>query len=89
MAGTNWITAGGESWPGRDCGGKWMLDDGSPLEIHPGRIWILAGYGSRLDMDGCQEMDDNRWIPSRDGSWLDMDRDRIWMDDRRWIKRDG
>jgi len=35
-------------------------------------------------------MDDKRWIPSGDGSWPEMDRDWIWMADRRrWMTGDG
>jgi len=30
-----------------------------------------------------------RWIPSGDGSRHDMDRDRVWMDDRKWMTRGG
>jgi len=45
--------------------------------------WIAARDGLR------PEMDDKRWIPSGDAVWPDMDRDWIWMDDRRWISGDG
>jgi len=45
--------------------------------------WIAAREGLP------PEMDDTRWIPSGDGSRHDMDRDRIWMDDKRWITGDG
>ena len=41
--------------------------------------WIVAGEGLR------PEMGDKRCIPSRDRSRQDMDRDWIWMDDRRWM----
>jgi hypothetical protein len=35
------------------------------------------------------EMDDKRWIPPGNGSWPEMDRDWIWMDDRRWMTGGG
>jgi len=44
---------------------------------------IAAGDGSR------PEMVNKRWIPSGGGSRHDMDRDRILMDDRRWVTGDG
>jgi len=34
-------------------------------------------------------MDDKGWIPSGDGLCPEMDLDRIWMDDWRWITGDG
>jgi len=48
-----------------------------------GRRWIAAGNGLR------PEMVNKRWIPSGGGSRQDMDRDQIWMDDRRWMTGDG
>jgi len=59
-----------------------------------GTNWITAGDGSRPEMDcgrdgSRPETDDKRWTQSGDGSQQDMDRDRIWMDDRRWMTGDG
>jgi hypothetical protein len=48
-----------------------------------GSNWIATREGLR------PEMDDKRWIPSGDGSRPDMYRNRIWMDDRRWMTGDG
>jgi len=53
-----------------------------------GTNWITAVDGSRPD-GSRPEMDDKRWIPSGDGSRQDMDRDRIWMVNRRWMTGDG
>ena len=37
----------------------------------------------RVEMNGWNQLDHSRrWIASGDGSRHDMDRDRIWMDDR-------
>ena len=45
-------------------------------QLDHSRRWIVVGEGLR------PEMDDKRCIPSGDDSRHDMDRDRIWMDDR-------
>jgi len=54
--------------------------------------WISTGEGrpQMVTRDRWREMDHvRRWIAAGYGSWPDMDRDRIWMDDRRWIMGDG
>jgi len=43
-----------------------------------------------VETNGWNELDHSRgWITVRDRSRPDMDRDRIWMDDRRWMAGDG
>jgi len=36
-----------------------------------------------------KRMAGTNWITAGDGSWQDMDRDPIWMDNRRWMTGDG
>jgi hypothetical protein len=52
-------------------------------QMYRGQRWIAAWDDVR------PEMDDTRWIPSHDGYWLEMDRNLIWMDNRRCMKADG
>jgi len=56
------------------------------MECYPYESNYAQGGIECLEPTGSQqEMDDKRWIPSGDGSRQNMDCDRIWMDDRRWI----
>jgi len=45
--------------------------------------WIVTGNGSPPERD-CGRRWMTTWITVRDRLRPDMDRDRIWMDDRRW-----
>jgi len=55
-------------WNELDHSQKWIAaGDGLRPGMNPVRRWIAAWYGSQLDMDAWQEMDDRIWI-SGDGS---------------------
>jgi len=44
----------------------------------------------RVETNGWNQLDHSRrWIAAGNGSRPDMDRDLIWMDDRRWMTGDG
>jgi hypothetical protein len=64
-------------------GNGWLEPTGSPPVMDRRRRRIVAREALRA------EMDDKRWIPSGDESSPDVDRDRLWIDDRRWITGDG
>jgi len=57
-------------------------------QLDHSRRWIAAGNGSWPERD-CGRRWMTRWIMVRDRSRPDMDHDRIWMDNRRWITRGG
>jgi hypothetical protein len=54
------------------------LQEKSRNAAHTSAIMLIE------ETNGWNELDHSRrWIPSGDGSRPDMDRERIWMDDRR------
>src|SRR5882757_6194637 len=60
-----------------------MVETNGRNELDHSRRWIAAGNGLP------PEMVNKRWILSGGGSRQDMDRDQLWMDDRRWRTGDG
>ena len=69
-------------------GNEWLEPTGSQLEMDHGQRWIAAREGLRPQGD-CGQRWITRWITVRYRLRADMDRDRIWMDDRRWMTGDG